>query len=109
MTVATGGRDDQVHAFVGCPVDVDETVDVLVTAPGPVDTEFGARARMTYGFSATPEEVAEQSLRALGRKSYLAPTATNRFLQTSLAMLPRFGRVRVMEQIMAGMTGKAGA
>ncbi|MBV6658417.1 MAG: SDR family NAD(P)-dependent oxidoreductase [Devosiaceae bacterium] len=79
-------------------------VSVLVSAPGPVATEFGGRAGMTYGFSATADQVAEQTLAALGRRSYIAPTAFNRFLQTSLAFLPRFGRVRVMERIMAGMT-----
>jgi short-subunit dehydrogenase len=81
-------------------------VSVLSVAPGPVGTGFAARAGMQMGQAATPEMVARASLGALGRKTTVRPGYLAKFLGWSLAMLPRWGRVRVMGIIMEGMTGK---
>jgi hypothetical protein len=79
-------------------------VDVLASAPGPVRTGFGARAGMAMSMSQTPEEVARHTLRALGRRTTVRPGLLASALEWALAPLPRSGRVRVMKQVMAGMT-----
>ncbi len=81
-------------------------VHVLSVAPGPVGTGFAARAGMQMGQSATPEAVARGALAALGRRTTVRPGFLAKFLGWSLAMLPRWGRVRVMGLIMKGMIGK---
>ena len=81
-------------------------VDVLSVAPGPVGTGFAARAGMQMGQAATPAMVAQRALSALGRQTTIRPGFLAKFLGWSLAMLPRWGRVRVMGVIMKGMMGK---
>lgn len=81
-------------------------VSVLSVAPGPVGTGFAARAGMQMGQAATPEMVARSALAALGRQTTVRPGFLAKFLGWSLAMLPRWGRVRVMGVIMKGMVGK---
>jgi uncharacterized protein len=81
-------------------------VSVLSVAPGPVGTGFAARAGMQMGQAATPEMVARSALAALGRQTTVRPGFLAKFLGWSLAMLPRWGRVRVMGIIMKGMMGK---
>ena len=81
-------------------------VDVLSVAPGPVGTGFAARAGMQMGQAATPEMVAQRALSALGRQTTVRAGFLAKFLGWSLAMLPRWGRVRVMGVIMKGMMGK---
>jgi uncharacterized protein len=81
-------------------------VDVLSVAPGPVGTGFAARAGMQMGRAATPAMVAQRALSALGRQTTVRPGFLAKFLGWSLAMLPRWGRVRVMGVIMKGMMGK---
>ena len=81
-------------------------VSVLSVAPGPVGTGFAARAGMQMGQAATPETVALSALAALGRRTTVRPGFLAKFLGWSLAMLPRWGRVRVMGVIMNGMIGK---
>lgn len=81
-------------------------VGVLSVAPGPVATGFAARAGMQMGKSATPEMVARSALAVLGRRTTVRPGFLAKFLGWSLAMLPRWGRVRVMGVIMKGMIGK---
>jgi hypothetical protein len=83
-------------------------VDVLATAPGPVRSGFAARASMTMGAAQTPDEVARATLRALGRRGTVRPGWLAKALELSLALLPRWGRVRAMGAVMAGMT-KGGA
>jgi uncharacterized protein len=79
-------------------------VHVLACAPGPVSSGFAKRARMTMGATARPEQVVEESLSALGVKSTVIPGMLAKVLQFGLSMLPRSGRVRVMSQVMRGMT-----
>jgi short-subunit dehydrogenase len=78
-------------------------VDVLASAPGPVHTGFAARARLALGRGVTPEVVARQTLRALGRRGTIRPGWLSKVLEASLATLPRRGRVRVMGAIVGGM------
>lgn len=82
-------------------------VDVLACAPGPVDSAFATRAHMQMGATVTPEAVAEGALAALGRRTTVAPGALSKLLTSSLRTLPRAGRVRVMQKVMAGMTPAA--
>jgi short-subunit dehydrogenase len=79
-------------------------VDVLATAPGPVRSGFAARAAMTMSLAQTPEEVAVGTLRALGRRRTVRPGLLAKLLELSLKLLPRWGRVRMMAVVMAGMT-----
>jgi len=81
-------------------------VSVLSVAPGPVGTGFAARAGMRMGQAATPELVARSALAVLGRRTTVRPGFLAKFLGWSLAMLPRWGRVRVTGVIMTGMVGK---
>ncbi|SEP65947.1 hypothetical protein SAMN05428995_101426 [Loktanella sp. DSM 29012] len=83
-------------------------VDVLSVAPGPVGTGFASRAGMQMGQAATPDIVARASLAALGRRTTVRPGVLAKGLGWSLAMLPRWGRVRVMGVIMKGMVRKGG-
>jgi short-subunit dehydrogenase len=85
-------------------------VDVLASAPGPVASGFARRARMQLGMTASPEEVARGTLAALGRRGTVRPGWLSKVLGWSLALLPRWGRVRMMGLIMRGMTShQAGA
>jgi len=82
-------------------------VDVLASAPGPVASGFGARARMSMGFAQRPDEVARGTLRALGRRTTVRPGLLAKALEASLATLPRAGRVSIMGRVMAGMTQRS--
>lgn len=79
-------------------------VEVLASAPGPVHSGFSSRASMTMGFAQSPTEVAKATLDALGRTGTVRPGWLAKVLEASLALLPRWGRVRVMGAVMAGMT-----
>lgn len=79
-------------------------VDVVSSAPGPVHSGFALRAGMRMGLAATPAVVAEGTLEALGRLGTVRPGWISKLLEWSLAPLPRWGRVRVMARVMAGMT-----
>jgi short-subunit dehydrogenase len=79
-------------------------VDVLASAPGPVNSGFAARASMTMGLAQTPEEVARGTLAALGHRGTVRPGFLAKLLEVSLKLLPRWGRVRMMGIVMGGMT-----
>ncbi len=79
-------------------------VDVLASAPGPVRSGFASRANMTMGAAATPEVVARGSLAALQGAGTTRPGFLSKLLGWSLAVLPRWMRVRMMAIIMGGMT-----
>jgi uncharacterized protein len=78
-------------------------VSVLATAPGPVNSGFATRAKMTMGQAATPDEVAGATLRALGSAVTVRPGFLSKFLGYSLLSLNRWGRIQVMKQIMRKM------
>ncbi len=79
-------------------------VDVLAAAPGPVDSGFGQRANMKMNMSLTPAQVGIPILRALGRQSTVLPGFLTKFLVYSLRTVPRWGKVKIMKQVMGGMT-----
>ncbi|MEL6341026.1 MAG: SDR family NAD(P)-dependent oxidoreductase, partial [Myxococcota bacterium] len=79
-------------------------VDVLASAPGPVDSGFAKRADMQMAATVTPEQVARGTLQALGRRLTVRPGLLSKILELGLSMLPRRWRVRVMTVVMEGMT-----
>jgi short-subunit dehydrogenase len=79
-------------------------VDVLSSAPGPVNSGFGTRADMKMGAAERPETVARTTLAALGKKMTVTPGALSKLLTWSLMTAPRGLRVRMMGKIMGGMT-----
>ncbi|GAB2583131.1 SDR family NAD(P)-dependent oxidoreductase [Spirosoma areae] len=79
-------------------------VDVLAAAPGPVATGFGQRANMTMTMALTPGQVGVPILRALGRQTTVLPGFLTKLLVYSLRTVPRWGKVRIMQQVMGGMT-----
>jgi hypothetical protein len=81
-------------------------LDVLVVAPGPTDTPFFARAGMTASVTASPHAVASQIMRRLGDRTTLLPDLFAWAITWSLAMVPRWMRVRIMDRVMAGMTAQ---
>lgn len=78
-------------------------VDVIASAPGPVNTGFSARARMHMARAATPVVVARETLQALGRRATVRPGGLSKLLGWSLATAPRALRVVIMGRIMGGM------
>lgn len=82
-------------------------VDVLASAPGPVHSGFASRASMTMSMALGPAQVAQRTLDALGRRGTVRPGWLSWLLEASLALLPRWGRVRVLARVMAGMTTRA--
>lgn len=79
-------------------------VDVIASAPGPVHSGFAARASMTMGLAQKPRDVAGATLDGLGRVGTVRPGWLAKVLEFSLKLLPRWGRVRMMAIVMAGMT-----
>jgi uncharacterized protein len=79
-------------------------VEVLAVAPGPVASGFAARARMHMSRAESPATVAIGSLRALGKRGTTRPGLRSKVLGYSLALTPRWGRVKIMAQVMRGMT-----
>lgn len=81
-----------------------KNVDVLAAAPGPVASEFSKRADMQMGKVLRPEDVGVPILRALGRKHTSLPGILTKVLVYSLRTVPRWGKVRIMNLVMGGMT-----
>lgn len=79
-------------------------VDVVSCAPGPISSGFGKRARMNMSLSLGPEAVAQATIEALGKRGTVRPGWLSKVLEWSLALLPRWGRVRMMGIVMGGMT-----
>lgn len=86
----------------------DDGVDVLSCAPGPVATGFAARAGMSMGNAAKPDDLVEPCLDALGRRTTVRPGNLAKLLGYSLMILPRFIRSRILGHIMRGMLPKDG-
>jgi len=80
-----------------------EGIDILVAAPGPVHTGFASRAQMKMKQALLPADVARACLNNLGKKSTLKPGWLSNLLYYSLAMLPRAGKIRIMEKVMKDM------
>jgi uncharacterized protein len=79
-------------------------VDVLASAPATVQTGFAKRANMQMGAALTAEIVARATVNALGKRVTARPGFLSFFLESALSLLPRWARVKVMAQVMGGMT-----
>lgn len=79
-------------------------VDILAAAPGPVESGFGKRANMNMSMSLTPSQIGVPILTALGRKTTVLPGRLTKLLVYSLRTVPRWGKIRIMEKVMGGMT-----
>lgn len=79
-------------------------VDLLIVAPGPVETGFATRSKMELGNAASPETVARESLGALGRKKVVRPGLLAKTLSFALSTVPRWAKVKIMSSVMSGMT-----
>ena len=79
-------------------------VDVVASAPGPVQSGFAKRADMRMDLAAQPAEVARATLDALGRRSVVRPGWLAKALEASLVGLPRWGRARILGHVVRGMT-----
>lgn len=79
-------------------------VDVLASAPEPVQSGFAARADMRMSASVTSADVARGTLAALGRRHLVRPGFLSLALEAALAPLPRWARVWIMTRVMGGMT-----
>jgi short-subunit dehydrogenase len=78
-------------------------IEVLVSAPGPVNTGFAARAGLQMGQALSARAVARSTVDAIGSTGFVRPGWLSKLLGWSLATLPRSVRVRLMSQIMEGM------
>lgn len=78
-------------------------ISVLSVAPGPVGTGFAARARMRMNVAEAPDTVARVALAALPGGGTVRPGFLAKLLGWSMAILPRWGRVRLLGRIMKGM------
>jgi uncharacterized protein len=83
-------------------------VDVIACAPGPIHSGFAARANMKMAQALPAEVVARVTMQALGRRTTVRPGWLSKLLGWSLAMLPRAAQVRVIGQVMNGMTAHQG-
>jgi hypothetical protein len=79
-------------------------IDLLIVAPGPVDTGFAERSKMQMGQATTPDIVAVESIEALGKKQLIHPGWLAKLMSLGLSTAPRFFRVKIMGFIMGGMT-----
>lgn len=78
-------------------------VDVLIAAPGPVASGFGARASLNDS-GMTPQEVARDIVAALGRRRLVRPGRLSKVLGWSLAGAPRRVRTRILGLVISGFT-----
>jgi uncharacterized protein len=79
-------------------------LDVIASAPGPISSGFAARANLRMAQSLPAEVVARVTLKALGHQTTVRPGWLSKLLGWSLAMLPRWGQVMVINQVMKRMT-----
>ena len=79
-------------------------VDVIASAPGPINTGFAMRADMRMTQVLAPGVVARETLAALGRRGTIRPGLLSKLLGWSLSTAPRALRVAIMGRIMGGMT-----
>jgi short-subunit dehydrogenase len=79
-------------------------VTVLAAAPGPVESGFGKRANMQMGKGLQPDQLGVPILNALGKQNNVIPGLLSKVLIYSLRTVPRFVKVRIMQQVMGGFT-----
>lgn len=81
-----------------------KNVDILVAAPGPVDTGFAECAGMKMNMTLKPEQIGVPIIRSIGKRTTVFPGFLTKFLIFNLRLTPRWLRIRVMRQIMKGFT-----
>jgi short-subunit dehydrogenase len=82
-------------------------VDVLTVAPGPVHTGFAEKANMNFILALNPENVAKDSINALGKKITLLPGFLTKFLYFSLqSLLIRNLKIMILGLVMKPMIKK---
>jgi short-subunit dehydrogenase len=79
-------------------------VDVLVTAPGPINTGFGTRAGMDLSSGASARQVAAATLSRLPRSGTTFPGFRSKLLGYGTRFLPRSIRTRVISSAVRGMS-----
>ncbi len=79
-------------------------LDLLIVAPGPVETSFAKRSGLQMGRTASPDVVARQALAVLGRQKLIHPGGLAKGLALALSTAPRWLRVKIMSSIMGSMT-----
>jgi short-subunit dehydrogenase len=79
-------------------------VDVLMAAPGPVESGFAKRAGMSMSRTLKPEQVGVPIIRSIGRRTTALPGFLTKLLVYNLRMVPRWAKVRIMGNVMAGFT-----
>jgi short-subunit dehydrogenase len=79
-------------------------IDLLIVSPGPVATGFALRSKMKLGKASTPEVVAKQSLKALGRQKMIHPGWLAKVMSFALSTAPRKVKILIMGAIMGSMT-----
>ena len=79
-------------------------VAILAAAPGPVESGFGQRANMQMGKALQPRQLAVPILKALGKQDNVIPGLLSKILIYSLRTVPRFVKIRIMQQVMGGFT-----
>ena len=79
-------------------------VDVLAAAPGPVESGFGARSNMSMNMALKPADVGAPILMALGRQTTVLPGLLTKVLVYALRTVPRWAKIKIMENVMAGFT-----
>lgn len=82
----------------------EQGVDVLAAAPGPVRSGFESRASMKMVNALDPHHVGLPILKALGRQTTVFPGSLSKVLITGLRTVPRWGKIKIMEKVMKGMT-----
>lgn len=78
-------------------------VEVLAVAPGPVETGFGPRAGLRMARADRPDDVARDTLEALGRTGLVRPGRFGKLLAAGFAFAPRPIRVHVLSRLMRDM------
>ena len=84
-----------------------EGVSVVASAPGPVLSGFGNRARMSITSGTAPEAVAQGTLAALGARTTVRPGLLSKVLEGSMAPLPRSMRTFILSKVIARMTHRS--
>jgi uncharacterized protein len=79
-------------------------VDVLAAAPGPVASGFAQRANMKMNLYLTPAQIGVPILKALGKQQTVFPGRLTKLLVYALAFVPRWGKIKIMQKVMKGMT-----
>lgn len=79
-------------------------ISVLAAAPGPVNSNFGQRANMQMGKGLQPAQIGAPILNALGKQTNVIPGLLSKVLIYSLRTVPRFIKIKIMQQVMGGFT-----